>query len=162
MRTESKNAQAQQQTSTPNPSLKRLEVLVGDWNTEMSEMSFAPDPSARVHGQVSFEWIEGGAFLMMHMGAEHSPFPSAIEIIGRDESVETYSVLYFDSRGVSRIYEMSLDNGVWKMWRNSPGFSQRFMGTFSTDVNTITARREKSNDGITWEHDFNLTYTRVK
>jgi len=40
MRTEGKNAQTQRQMSTPNPSLKRLEILVGDWNTELSEMSF--------------------------------------------------------------------------------------------------------------------------
>jgi len=52
--------------------------------------------------------------------------------------------------------------GVWKLWRNSPGFSQRFEGHFSADRNTITARWEKSFDGSTWEHDFDLMYSKVR
>jgi hypothetical protein len=70
-------------------------------------------------------------------------------------------MLYFDSRGVSRIYQMSLSVGVWKLWRDFPGFSQRFTGTFSDDKNVLTARWEKSTDGSKWEHDFNITYKKV-
>ncbi|MGA9097738.1 MAG: hypothetical protein WB392_02265 [Methanotrichaceae archaeon] len=57
---------------------------------------------------------------------------------------------------------MRLSSGVWEMWRDFPGFSQRFEGTFSEDGNTITAHREMSSDGSNWEHDFDLTYTRIK
>ena len=57
---------------------------------------------------------------------------------------------------------MSLEDGAWKMWREAPGFSQRFMGTFSDDGNTITTRWEKSSDGVNWEHDLDLTYTMVR
>jgi hypothetical protein len=38
-------------------------------------------------------------------------------------------MLYFDSRSVSRIYQMSLSAGVWKLWREAPSFAQRFEGT---------------------------------
>jgi hypothetical protein len=148
------------QHSKPNPALKSLDVLVGEWNTEMSNMSFLSDPSAKVRGQDRFEWLEGGAFLISYSSVEQSDFPSSVRVIGRDDSVETYNMLYFDSRGVSRIYHMSLEDGTWKMWRNAPGFSQRFTGTFSDDGKTITARWEKSSDGATWEHDFDLTYQR--
>jgi hypothetical protein len=88
--------------------------------------------------------------------------PDAIWLIGRDESTPNYSVLYYDNRKVSRVYEMSFSDGAWKMWRNSPGFSQRFEGKFSKDGNTITARWEKSSDGSTWEHDFDVVYTRAR
>ena len=71
-------------------------------------------------------------------------------------------MLYFDSRGVSRVYQMSLSDGVWKMWREAPGFSQRFMGTWSSDGRTIRGRWEESGDGSHWEHDFDLTYTKVR
>ncbi len=81
--------------------------------------------------------------------------PSGIAVIGRDESVQTYSMLYFDSRGVSRIYEMSFEGGVWKMHRESPGFWQRLNATF-------TGRWEKSNDGSNWELDLDWSYTRIK
>jgi hypothetical protein len=56
---------------------------------------------------------------------------------------------------------MSLNKSIWKIWRNSPGFSQRFEGKFSEDGKTITAHWENSSDSSTWEHDFNLTYTKL-
>lgn len=49
-------------------------------------------------------------------------------------------MLYFDSRGVSRIDEMSFGDGVRTQWRPTPGFSQRFTGTLGDDATTITAR----------------------
>lgn len=70
-------------------------------------------------------------------------------------------MLSWDSRGIARIYQMSLQDGVWKQWRNAPGFWQRFEGTFSADGRSITGRAEKSVDGVRWELDFELTYTRV-
>jgi hypothetical protein len=83
-------------------------------------------------------------------------------IIGRDESTETYCILYYDSRGVSRVYQMSLSDGVWKMWREVPDFSQRFTGTFGDNGQTITGRWESSSDGAHWEHDFDLTYKKAR
>jgi hypothetical protein len=56
---------------------------------------------------------------------------------------------------------MSLRDGVWKLWRDAPGFSQRFTGTFNADGNTITGSIESSRDGAHWEHDFDLTYSRA-
>jgi len=53
-------------------------------------------------------------------------------------------------------------DGVWKLWRDAPGFSQRFTGTFSDDGRTIKGRWEKSGDGAQWDHDFDLTYTKVR
>jgi hypothetical protein len=45
---------------------------------------------------------------------------------------------YFDSRGVARVYEMSLGDGTWNLERHTEGFSpldlpQRYAGTFSED-----------------------------
>jgi hypothetical protein len=146
----------------PNPSLKPLELLVGDWDTELSNAAFLPSSSHTVTGHVSFAWLEGGAFLIMYIGNKPPGTPHAMWLISRDESRANYTVLYYDTRKVSRVYEMSFSNGVWRIWRNSPGFSQRFEGKFSEDASTISARWEKSNDGSTWEHDFDVTYRRVK
>jgi hypothetical protein len=119
------------------------------------ELVFPADPSNKILAQVAFDWLEDGAFMIEH-------FATSTWVIGPDDSNETYSVLYHDERGVSRVYQMSLDKDVWKVWRNAPGFSQRFEGKFSAAGDTITARWEKSFDGSTWEHDFNLTYKRVR
>jgi len=99
--------------------------------------------------------------LCQHFEVPNSDFPRAIAIIGPDDAAETYCMLYSDSRGVSRIYQMSLGGGIWKMWRDFPGFSQRFTGTFSDANNTINASWEKSSDGSNWEHDFDLTYRKI-
>jgi len=82
-------------------------------------------------------------------------------VIGRDESSEVYTALHYDSRGVSRVYQMSFGGGVWKMWRQAPGFWQRFSGTLSDDGSSIRAMWEKSPDGSNWEHDFDLIYSKV-
>ncbi len=82
-------------------------------------------------------------------------------IIGRDDAAESYCPLYCDSRGASRLYQMTLGDGVWTLWRRAPGFWQRFLGTFGAGGGTIRGLWEKSRDGSHWEHDFDPTYTRV-
>jgi hypothetical protein len=149
-------------TNAANPALESLQVLAGDWNMELSNAAFLPTPSDTANGNVSFEWVEDGAFLVMRMGDKSMGPPEAVWLIGRDEAMPNYQVLYFDSRKVSRIYAMSFSNGVWKMWRDAPGFSQRFQGTFSDDGKTIKGHWEKSFDGSKWEHDFDVTYTKVR
>src|SRR5574337_428507 len=108
-----------------NPALKPLALLVGDWEMELSNASFLPNPSDTVTGHISAEWVEDGAFLVIYMGNKPPSTPDAIWLISRDESTPNYTVLYYDSRKVSRVYAMSFSEGVWKMWRNSADFSQR-------------------------------------
>ena len=148
--------------SPPNPALERLGIFIGEWDIEITAMSFHPDPSAVERGHTSFEWMEGGAFLVQHSEVSSTEWPRSTAVIGADDAAETYGMLYFDSRGVSRIYKVTFSGGIWTIWREFPGFSQRFHGTFSEDNNTIAARWEKSSDGSNWEHDFDLTYTRVR
>ncbi len=145
----------------PNPTLKNLEPLVGAWDMEITNARFLPNPTDAVQGQVSFEWIEGGDFLVMRQGKRAGRSPYAAWFFARDESADDYVALYCDDRRVSRIYRMRFAGGDWQLWREAPGFRQRFKGTVSEDGNTITASWEMSrDDGKTWEHDFDLTYRR--
>jgi hypothetical protein len=141
-----------------NPALAPLEALVGDW---VAEAVFPDDPPGAVRGRVSFAWLEGGAFLMMRSEVEEGGPPASTSVIGRDDATDGYTMLYFDERGVSRIYEMGFGDGVWTLRRNNPGFSQRFTGTFDAAGTKITASWEQSTDGSRWEHDFDLTYTKT-
>jgi hypothetical protein len=158
---QSDNPQVSYEVPKTNPALERLGILAGEWNIEMSSMSFHPDPSAVAHGRISFEWLESGIFMIQRQEAPGPEIPRGTWIVGPDDAAGIYCVLHYDTRGVSRIYQMSLSDGVWKVWRDFPGFSQRFSGTFSEDGNTITASWEKSFDGSKWEHDFDLTYTKL-
>jgi hypothetical protein len=74
---------------------------------------------------------------------------------------EQLSMHYFDSRGVYRVYAVSLSEGTWRFSRDAPGFSQRFTGTFSDDGNTITGLSKLSRDGSTWDDDLAITYRRA-
>ena len=141
---------------TTNPALAPLQFLAGAWDMELSGASFLPDPDASVHGPVTFEWIEHGAALVMRMGG------AATWIIGRDDSDPDYCVLYADDRGVSRVYRMSLSDRTWRMWRETPAFSQRFDAEVSPGQAEITGSWQKSVDGgRTWEHDFTVRYSRL-
>jgi hypothetical protein len=66
---------------------------------------------------------------------------------------------YFDSRGVSRTYQVSFEDGIWKMWRDHPGFSQRARGVFEDDGGTIRWLSELQEDGP-WKPDLEVTYRR--
>jgi hypothetical protein len=142
-------------------SLEALEPLVGKWSMA-PEFEGMPPPD--VGAPVSFEWLSGERFLIQRWEVPVPEAPDGIAIIGADpESEGNYLQHYFDSRGVARVYKMSLADGVWKLWRDEPDlspldFSQRFTGTFSDDGKTIAGRWEIAHDGTTWEHDFDLTY----
>jgi hypothetical protein len=138
-----------------NPRLKDLEFLVGAWEMELSHAAFLPHPTDSVRGQVSFEWLERGAFLLMRMGT------NALWLISRDDAQPLYTVFYFDARSVSRVYTMDYSNRVWTMWRDSEQFSQRFTGYVSEDETTITAEWTRRSEDHEWEHDFDVTYRRM-
>ncbi len=148
-----------QEASIPNPALKRFSILIGTWKTTGTHPLI---PDTILHGRASFEWLENGAFLMWRSEIDEPGVPSGIAIFGSDDSAEEYFMLYFDERGVSRKFEVTLHDPIWKMWRNAPGFSQRFMGTLVEGGNTIIGQWELSRDGASWEKDLELTYKRVE
>jgi hypothetical protein len=82
-------------------------------------------------------------------------------IIGVAEEPGIFAQHYYDSRGVARVYQMSLDDGIWKLWREAPGFWQRFTGEISRDGSAIKGAWEGSADGREWKHDFGLDYVKV-
>lgn len=148
--------------AAPNPALADLAVLIGDWTMELSHAAFLPDPGAMVVGKASWQWIEDGALLALSQGGPPPGTPAARWIVGRDEASPLYTVLYVDSRGVSRVYRMRFESGIWELWREATGFSQRFSAHLSDDMRTVTGTWETSLDGTTWEHDFDVVYRRVE
>jgi hypothetical protein len=139
--------------------LQRLEAFVGKWDLELV---FSSDPPFKAQTQASFDWLDDRrVFLVYRAGTEGSGYPVGHCIIGADDTMDTYSMLYSDSRGVTRLYQMSLRDGVWQQWRDAPEFRQRFTATFSKDGRTIKGKWEISENGEDWKLDFDLTYTRV-
>jgi hypothetical protein len=136
-----------------------LEVLLGEWTMAVG----IPDAP---QGRVLFEWMPGEKFLIERWDIPHPDAPDGVAIMGYDKGRDMLLQHYFDSRGVARVYEMSLEGGVWKLWRETPDFSpldfaQRFEGTFSDDGDTINGRWDIRHEGRDWEKDFDLDYRRL-
>ncbi len=146
------------EAAIPNPALAPLKVLVGSWKTVGTHPYF---PTTTFHGRTTFEWMAGGAFLMMRSEIDEPGIPSGISIFGTDDVAGKGHMLYFDERGVSRLYQFSCADHEWRWWRDTPEFSQRMTGIISADGRTITTRGEMARDGGAWEPDLALTYTRI-
>lgn len=147
-----------------NPALAALDLLVGEWNMAAR---FDHLPTADGDAGVVFEWLSGEQFLVERWSIPVPEAPDGIAIIGRDRSgQDRYLQHYFDSRGVARVYKMTLTSKVWRLWRDEPDFSpldfrQRYTGTISDDGQSITGSWEICHDGTTWEHDFDLSYRKL-
>ena len=141
----------------PNPALKPLEALIGDWQTTGSHPYL---PNTTLLGRVSFEWLEGGAFLIKRSEIDNPKFPDGVEIFGSDDAAKEFFMLHFDERGTSRKYNVSMTGKQLKWWRDEPSFSQRVTITIEDDGNKMVSKGEMSRDGAAWEDDLSLTYER--
>ena len=139
--------------------LRALDVLVGEWTLEAQPPEGDPWPGG---GRVKFEWHDSGSHLVERWTVDMPEAPDGVAVIGCDAANGRYFQLYSDDRNVCRIYEMSIGNGEWRLWRDGEPFAQRFVGTFSADGDTISGRWELAEDGTTFTTDFNLTYRRVR
>jgi hypothetical protein len=141
--------------------LERLDVFVGEWALQAlfpgEQMMPVPYPSR-------FEWALDRQFLFQRTEIDLPQGPNSLTIISVD-AAGAYTQHYYDSRGVVRLYAMTLTDTTWTLTRESADFSpldfrQRFTGTFSDDRSVITGEWETGlADG--WIHDFSLTYHRV-
>ena len=137
-------------------SVQPLAALVGEWETEATHPAV---PGTVVAGRVTVEWLEGGRFLIHRARMEHPDFPDSISVIGAMGGGLAFQ--YFDSRGVHRVYGMSLDGDVWRLWRADPEFRQRFSGRFLDGGATLAGRWELARGGGDYAEDLQITYRRV-
>jgi hypothetical protein len=149
-----------EQTGTPE--IERLERFVGEWEMEVAFSGSPPMGGAKT----TFEWMPGKRLLVQRWEIPIPEAPDGLAVYGYDEGRQTLLQHYFDTRGVVRVYEMTLDDGSWKLERNkedfSPlDFSQRFTGTFSDDGKTIEGTWEIAHDHATYEKDFDITYRKI-
>ena len=152
-----------------------LDRLLGTWTTEATHPMM---PGVVVRGTAVIEWLEGRRFQTHRARTDHPDFPDSLSVIGDmghdrvegpdgDGAVAPHDdrphlrMHYFDSRGVFRVSEVSIDDASWRWWRNAPGFSLRFTGTFADD-DTIVGRSELCRDDVHWADDLRITYRRER
>ena len=61
--------------------LEPFEALVGTWTTEATHQALP----GTIHGESTFEWLEGQRFLIWRSRYDHPEIPDAIAIMGMIE-----------------------------------------------------------------------------
>lgn len=137
------------------PDVRALDALVGTWTTAATH----PQLDGVAPGTATFAWLDGGRFLIQRCSHDHLLFPNSIAVLGPPEEGAGLVMEYFDSRGVRRTYRTSLDDGVWRYWRDAPGFDQRFSATLGPD--TFEGHWELARTRGDWHDDLHVSYRRT-
>ncbi len=150
---ENTNTEYAQQTPAPNPDLKSLDRLVGTWKVS------GPD----IDGQVIYEWMEGGFFLLQHFDFVHyGNKVKGIEVIGHEQefgaepSADIKSRIY-DTAGNTFTYVYDLDGDTLTIWGGEKGSPAYYRGTWSDDGNTNAGAWVYPGGG-----GYDSTMTRIK
>lgn len=146
------NTDTSQSAPKPNPDLKSLDRLIGTWQV-----------SGEAQGEIRYEWMEGGFFLVQHFDLVHGGRKNkGFEVIGHlqglgeepSQEIRTRVYSFFDGLTLDYVYELAGDTlTIWGGEKGSPAYYQ---ATFSADGNTLTG-------GWVWPGGgYTTTTTRVK
>jgi hypothetical protein len=128
---ENNNDKAGNLPKTPNAALRSLQPLIGKWRVA------GPD----VEGEVVYEWMEGGFFLVQHYDlVNYGNRYKGIEYAGWDDDTRTVRSRLMGTDGSRFTYTYELDGNVYCYWfgeKNSPTFSR---GVISGDGRHIEGR----------------------
>jgi len=137
-----------------DPALAALDALIGTWATEATH----PEFDAVVPGSTTFEWLEGGRYLIQRSRNDHEAFPDSISVIGAPEAGDGLVMEYFDSRGVRRTYGVAVEDGGLRIWRDDPTFAQRYAAAPAPDA--FEGQWQLARTPGDWRDDLRVTYRR--
>jgi hypothetical protein len=141
----------------PNPALRPFQFLIGEWRTTGTHPMV---PDKKLRGTTSFSWHEGGAFLIMRQQVDEPSFPDGVAIIGSDDGAGTYSMIYFDERGTSRLMEITSGKGTVTWKHDDPKFAQS-LSINAEGPDRLVSKGRMSNKGGPWEDDLSQTFERA-
>ena len=125
--------ETEQQVPGPNPDLSSLDRLVGAWKH-----------SGGIEGETTFEWMEGGFFLIQHVDlVQYGQEIKGIEVIGHlkpfgEEPDDEIRSRFYGDMGDTLDYVYELDGDTLTIWGGDSGSPAYYKGTFSAEGNTLT------------------------
>ena len=141
-----------QQTPQPNPDLQSLERLVGTWQVS----------GPNIAGQVRYEWLEGGFFLVQHFDFVHSGRKvKGLELIGHEQgfgnepSQDIKSRIY-DNAGNTFEYVYQVTDDTLTIWAGEKGSPAFYRGEWRDDGTTNAGAWVYPNGG-----GYDSTMTRI-
>ncbi|MFN8386031.1 MAG: hypothetical protein U0V48_12530 [Anaerolineales bacterium] len=124
---------SQNEQPKPNPDMKRLERLVGTWKQ-----------SGDVHGETTYEWMDGGFFLLQHINFDQDgQKTTGMEVIGHlqlygEEPSKDIRSRYYGGEGVTFDYTYEIVGDTLTIWMGERGSPAYYKGTFSDNDNTLS------------------------
>jgi hypothetical protein len=129
-------------------------AVIGTWDTESKHVAL----DDAVPGHWTFEWLQGGHFVVLRSHNDDPQLPDGLVIIGAPEDGDGLVAEYFDDRGVRRTYTASVEDGVLRWWRDAPGMDQRLTAVLGEDE--FEADAELATTPGEWRHDMKVTFRR--
>jgi hypothetical protein len=117
----------------PNPALKSLNRLLGAWIV-----------TGEAYGQVTFNWMEGGFFMVQDIDLIGT---KGIEFIGYDKDSKSLKSHYFDTNGQVLEFTYEINESGHNVFIDMPGIKGKFKGKFSNGGETITGKWKWVKDG---------------
>ena len=142
-----------QQPPQPNPDLESLDHLVGTWKVSGPE----------IKGKVTFEWMEGGFFLIQHFDfVQGGHKVKGMEVIGHlqpfgEEPSKDIRSRIYDTMGNTFDYTYEVNEETLMIWGGEKGSPAYYEGQWSDDGNTNVGAWHYPGGG-----GYESTMTRVK
>jgi hypothetical protein len=151
----------------PDP---RLASIAGQWRTSGHVIG---DPQVPVVGSDIYEVLPGGHFLVHHVDVTvGTKSVRAIEIIGEPDGEDGYLARSYDSDGNAEVMHLRIDDdGVFHFAgggeiapaaqrHETPTARVRSTLTVASDRASMTARWERSEDGVIWQPWMDVAFAR--
>jgi hypothetical protein len=157
----------------PSPELRRLGALAGRWRSEGHIVGEVP---VSITGTDVYEWLAGGFFLVHHVDVViGQQRVQALELIGEyDPATDAFTARAYDNLGNVTVMRARVDEqGVWTFTGGGdvapvaqPAAAEasgavRSTLTISPDRASMTARWERSDDGVSWQPWMDMTFTHM-
>lgn len=134
-------------TPSRKPAHKKLQILIGTWNTTGDIEATEATPATTLTATDTYAWLPGGFFVLHTVDARMgSTVARSIEIIGYDAESGAYTTRSYDDQGGSADFTAALKGRKWTI----TGEAARFSGSFNDAENVLAGSWERKNAKGQW------------
>lgn len=132
------DSEATGQAPVPDPALRRLDPLVGEWGLTGNLLGSTEET---ITGRASFRWLDGGFFLVQDVEIDFAGMfqVKSHELIGYDPATEAFaSQVYSNMSPTPLPYQWDLRDGTLRISVTFGPLDASFEATISDDGNSFS------------------------
>jgi hypothetical protein len=136
--------------------MEALQPLVGKWHTEGQQLEGPLGPAAPFVAVETFEWLDGGQFLVHRLDGHFGQQPAAcVEVLGKHQDGQLLAQTFYND-GNRRDWVVKAEgkalswNGTWSKG-SGEALRVRYTVNFEDAGNTLVGKWEQSGDGHAWQ-----------